>query len=365
MNFHPVIIKNIIQETADSYSFVCDIPQASVEKFYHKAGQYVTVKSFIGDKEIRRPYSINSLPGSPDFSFTVKKVPGGLMSNYLPSLRPGSTIEISEPEGHFILQPDHTKTRSHYFIAAGSGITPVMSMILTVLEEEPRSSCYLLYGSRDEENIIFRDKIDALCQKYQDQLHVEYIVSQPKKSRTQGVAGWLGQKKTDWKGPVGRIGTSEVVIFLQKNPSHHPEKNYYVCGPGDMIQVVEKTLLALPADSKHIHKEFFTPARPLGSVSSSVPSTGTSKVEVTLKGQVYHFDMVKNKMILDQLVEQKIDPPYSCTSGACSTCIAKVTRGEVKMDVCYALETDEIEAGYVLTCQAKAVSEDISLTYDV
>lgn len=365
MNFHPVIIQNIIQETADTFSFVCDIPEEVSPHFLHLAGQYITVKAVIGDKEIRRPYSINSMPGSRDFSFTVKKVPGGLMSGYLPTLTIGTTIEITEPEGHFLLRPDHTKTRSHYFIAAGSGITPVMSMIQTVLEEEPRSSCYLLYGSRDEENIIFRNKIDALCQKYSQQLHVDYILSQPKKSKSEGVAGWLGQKKTDWKGSVGRIGKSALMSFLQKNPSRYPEKNYYICGPGNMIEVAEKTLLELQADRKNIHKEYFTPARPIGAASSSEVVAGKSKVEVILKGKSYHFDMDKNKIILDQLVEQKIDPPYSCTSGACSTCIAKVTRGEVTMDVCYALENDEIEAGFILTCQAKAVSDDVSLTYDV
>lgn len=365
MIFHTVILKNVIQETADTFSFVCDIPRESADRFFHVAGQYITVKALIGDKEIRRPYSINSLPGSPDFSFTVKKVNNGLMSNFLPTLSVGATLDISEPEGHFTLKPDHAKTRSHYFFAAGSGITPVMSMIQTVLEEEPRSTCYLLYGSRDEDSIIFKDKIDSLCQKYQQQLHVTHILSRPKKTKSQGVAGWLGQKKTEWNGPVGRISTSEIISFLQKNPSHFPEKNYYVCGPGDMIQVVEKTLLAVPVEAKNIHKEFFTPARPLDTAPGSNVTTGSSQVEVTLKGKVYHFSMDKNKMILDQLVAEKVDPPYSCTSGACSTCIAKVTRGEVKMDVCYALESDEIEAGYVLTCQSKAVSDDVSLTYDV
>lgn len=365
MNFHAVIIQNIIQETDDTYSFVCKIPNEISGQFMHVAGQYITVKAMISDKEIRRPYSINSLPGSQDFSFTVKKVSGGIMSNYLPTLPVGTFLEVSAPEGHFQLKPDHTKTRSHYFIAAGSGITPVMSMIQTALEEEPRSSCYLLYGSRDEENIIFKNAIDSLCQKYQQQLHVTYIVSRPKKSKTKGVAGWFGQKKTDWKGLVGRIGMSELLSFLQKNPSRYPEKHYYICGPGDMIEVVEKTLLALPADSKNIHKEFFTPARPVGEKSSSEVLNGKSNIQVILKGKTYHFDIDKNKVILDQLVEQKIDPPYSCTSGACSTCIAKVTRGEVTMDVCYALESDEVEAGFILTCQAKAVSDDVSLTYDV
>ena len=363
MNFYPLSIKNIRKETEDAYSLIFDVSDDLSSTFHHKAGQYVTLRTEINGEDIRRPYSINSRPGDPDFSVTIKKVKGGKMSHHLSTCKAGDTLMVSEPEGHFTVVPEHALKRSLYFIAAGSGITPVMSMIQSVLEDEPKSICYLLYGSRNEQQIIFKDSLEKLSEKYSGQLFVKHVLSNPITTKASGLSGWLGKKETSWSGDKGRISPSVLAAFLADFPGQK-DKQFYICGPGDMIENVEKHLILEGFVSQQIHKEFFTPAAKK-SASTTQSAEGTSRVEVILKGQQHHFDIPKNKIILDVLVEKKLDPPYSCTSGACSTCIAKVTSGQVKMDTCYALEDDEVAAGYILTCQAKAVSEEVSLTYDV
>lgn len=363
MNFYPLSIKNIRKETEDAYSLIFDVSDDLSSTFHHKAGQYVTLRTEINGEDIRRPYSINSRPGDPDFSVTIKKVKGGKMSHHLSACKAGDTLMVSEPEGHFTVIPEHSLKRSLYFIAAGSGITPVMSMIQSVLEDEPKSICYLLYGSRNEQQIIFKDSLEKLSEKYSGQLFVKHVLSNPITTKASGLSGWFGKKETSWSGDKGRISPSVLAAFLADFPGQK-DKQFYICGPGDMIENVEKHLLLEGFVSQQIHKEFFTPAAKK-SASTTQSAEGTSRVAVILKGQQHHFDIPKNKIILDVLVEKKLDPPYSCTSGACSTCIAKVTSGQVKMDTCYALEDDEVAAGYILTCQAKAVSEEVSLTYDV
>jgi ring-1,2-phenylacetyl-CoA epoxidase subunit PaaE len=365
MEFHALRIKNTIQETSDTYSLVFDIGQDIFHSYHHLAGQYVTIRAEVNGKEIRRPYSINSMPSSPDFSVSVKKVKGGIMSNFLPSLQVGDLLEVSLPEGHFTLTPDHTKIRAHYFVAAGSGITPVMSMIQTVLEEEPKSICYLLYGSRNEDSIIFKTRLHALSSKYSGQLQIRHVLSRPKQIKAGGIGGLFGKKETGWKGEKGRIDDKILTTFLTDFPSRAEEKHFYLCGPGDMISKAENCLTGQSVDQRFIHKEFFTPASSGKNPDKGAAIQGKSAISVMLKGKTYAFDMEKSKIILDQLVERKLDPPYSCTSGACSTCIAKVTEGQVKMDACYALDPDEVEAGYILTCQARPVTDEVVLTYDV
>jgi ring-1,2-phenylacetyl-CoA epoxidase subunit PaaE len=269
---------------------------------------------------------------------------------------------VMTPEGHFKIKTDHMKTRDHVFFAAGSGITPIMSMIQTALEEEPKSTCYLFYGSRDESNIIFKDQLDALVSKYEDQLIVSYILSKPLEKSSGGLGGFFGKKSFDWKGLRGRIDAQSCKNFLNEVDPKNTEAQYYLCGPGDFIINVENYLKAQGKDQKTIHKEFFTT---ISTKEASPNQSAEGSVKVTLKGETFEINVTKGKTILETLVELKKDPPYSCTSGACSTCMAKVTSGEVTMDSCYALEDDEIAAGYILTCQAHPKTGQVALTYDV
>lgn len=365
MEFFTLPVKEVHQLTKDAYSIELTIPEEKKEIFKHFPGQYITVKANIQGKEIRRPYSIHSMPGMDTLSIAVKKVKHGLMSHYLPTLTKESVLEVAAPEGHFLVKPDHLTSKGYYFIVAGSGITPVLSMVQTLLEDEPKSSCYLLYGSRDEEQIIFKKTLDELGQKYRGQLFVDHILSKPLQEKAPGLGGLLGKKITHWKGLTGRIRPEIILEFYQKNKGLHQENQIYLCGPGDMIEKAEKVFLQHGIDQKQIHREFFTPAKKETNEKNTELVGGLVKLNVTLKGEEIQLDMPAKKIILDVLVDKKLDPPYSCTSGACSTCMAKVTSGAVKMDACFALEQDEIDAGYILTCQARPISESVTITYDI
>jgi ring-1,2-phenylacetyl-CoA epoxidase subunit PaaE len=363
MNFHSLKINKIVSETVDAKTIYFQIPSDLKETFAHLPGQYLTIKADINGKECRRAYSICTPPNQDSIGVTVKKVVKGVMTSYIhSSVKEGDTLEVMIPEGHFVVKTDHLKSREHYFFAAGSGITPVISMISTILEEEPKSTCYLLYGSRDENNIIFKDALDGLARKYADQLYIEHVLSKPIEKKTGGIGGLFAKKVVEWKGMSGRISPAACTEFLQKYAPKNDEKQYYICGPGDLIQKVEQFLTDRHIDKKSIHREYFTAAP---SADGKAPSTGSGVVSVTLKGDTFDIDIPKGKTILDVLVDAKKDPPYSCTSGACSTCIAKVSEGTVEMDSCYALEDDEVAAGYILTCQAHPTSAKVVLSYDV
>jgi ring-1,2-phenylacetyl-CoA epoxidase subunit PaaE len=363
MQKYALRIAKIVAETDQAKSIFFDIPEEAKEAFTYQAGQYITIVTEIQGKEYRRPYSLCTPPGTRLPGITVKKVKGGKVSVYLnDTIKEGDVLEILSPMGHFIVKPEHQQIRHHYFIAAGSGITPIYSMIQTMLEEEPGSVCHLLYGNTDEASVIFKEALENLRIKYEGQLFVEYIYSNPAMKRKPGLTGLFSKKVSDWKGYTGRISASILEKHLKDMPKDKESVHFYVCGPGDMIEKTAAYLEGIHVPKQHIHKEYFT-APDVEDKKDTFTDAVT--LTVTLKGETFETTLPSGKTILDVLVEMKKDPPYSCTSGACSTCIAKVTEGKVTMDSCYALEDDEVEAGYILTCQSRPASNKITITYDV
>jgi len=363
MEFHSLKISKIVSETVDTKTVYLEIPFSLKEEYHHLPGQYLTVKAEINGKEVRRAYSICTSPNSDVLGITIKKVKKGIMSSFLnEKVKEGDYLNVMTPEGNFIVKTDHLLARDHYFVAAGSGITPIISMIQTILEYEPKSVCYLLYGSRDESSIIFKDQLEHTAKKYEDQLFVQYVLSQPLEIKTGGLAGLFGKKVSEWKGMEGRITESHCSEFFKVFEPKNMERHYYVCGPGDMIEKVVGFLQSRHIDKKNIHKEYFTSGTSEKSLDAGIHK---SIVSVTLKGNTFDIIVPKGKTILDVLVEAKKDPPYSCTSGACSTCMAKVSEGEISMESCYALEDDEVAAGFILTCQSHPKTEKVVLSYDI
>jgi ring-1,2-phenylacetyl-CoA epoxidase subunit PaaE len=370
MQFYNILVKNKQQETADTVTLELDIPETLQDSFAYKQGQYITIRMMEGEQEIRRSYSMSSSPLEKRLAVTVKKVPGGIMSTFLhDKVKVGHALEIAPPEGRFNNKLNPDKRHTYYVFGAGSGITPLMSIIKTTLESEPMSTIFMLYGSRNEEQIIFRDELETLSQeRYSGQLFVEHILSQPKKEAgSGGLFGMFKKSSANWNGKTGRIDAHQIGRFLEENMPHGPESDciYYVCGPGNMADIVESTLLERQIPHGQIHTERFLNAHHIpGSGPVPPPADGAARLIVHLKGERIETVVPKGQTILDVLVREKYDVPYSCTAGACSTCMAKVMNGKVVMDACYALDDDEVKAGYCLTCQAKPDTDSVEIIYE-
>ncbi len=371
MDFYPLKIKQVIRETADAVTLEFDIPVELQDLFVYQQGQYITLRLQLNGQELRRSYSMSSSPLEKKLAVTVKKVPDGRVSTYLhDDIKAGDTLEVAAPDGRFYNTLHPEKRRTYYLFGAGSGITPLMSILKTILEGEPMSSVFLLYGSRNEESIIFREELDRLTERYDGQLLVEHVLSQPKKEGgSGGLFGMFKRATTNWNGKTGRIAPQAANVFLDDNMARGPEDDcqYYVCGPGNMADDVKEALVNRGVPVKLIHTEHFVNANHIpGDIADLGPAgDGGKRIIVHLKGERIELPMPEGATILDVLVKEKFDPPYSCTAGACSTCMAKVISGKVKMDVCYALDEDEVKDGYILTCQSKMDSQVVELTYDM
>lgn len=357
--FYDLEVGSIFKEIDSTIQIGFKIPNKHTGDFVFSPGQYLTLQVTIDGKIYRRAYSIcSSTAETKTISVLVKRLKGGKVSNFLNDrVKPGDVISVLAPMGNFKISLENSVPKSYYLLGAGSGITPLLSMITSILDQDSENTCHLLYGNKDENNIIFKSKIDRLALVYRDRFSVDYVLSQPIKKKN----------KQTWTGTPGRINQALISEFLKKRQKH-TIKEYYICGPGNMIETSVEALQKLQIEKSLIHREYFTSAdpKPVEETATVLPEKDTvRKVIVTLDGNTTELAITTNTNIVQALLDKGIEPPYSCLSGSCSSCKAKVTDGRVKMDISIGLEDGEEEKGYVLTCQSHPVTDAVSINYDV
>ena len=344
-NFYTVNIQEVIQETADAVSVVFNIPENLKSNFSFKAGQYITLKKEINGEEIRRAYSICSPPKSNEIKVAIKAVENGKFSVYATtSLKKGDAIEISEPEGFFTLEPETNK--NYIGFAAGSGITPVLSMIKTVLESESSSTFTLVYGNKSIKDTIFFDELNNLKKNFTNRFNLHYIYSRE-------------NVKNSLRGRIDQNVTNYFVKNMYKETSFDAA---FLCGPEEMINEVSSTLESNNIAKENIHFELFTTS--VDEEKASQVSEGQTEITVLLDDEETTFTMQQTDDILAASLRNDLDAPYSCQGGVCSSCLAKVTEGKAVMVKNSILTDGEVKDGFILTCQAHPTTQKITVDFD-
>ena len=343
--FHKVNIQEVIRETADAVSLVFKIPGNLKAKFAFHSGQYLTLKKTINGEEVRRAYSICSSPSDSYLKVAIKAVENGTFSTYATTeLKEGNFIEISEPEGKFILEPKAHK--NYVAFAAGSGITPILSMIKDVLSNETTSTFTLIYGNKTAEDTIFKSELDALKEENSERFNLHYICSREQQE------GAL----------FGRIDKAHTNFYINNSYKNISFDAAYLCGPEEMINEVSTTLIERGFTKENIHFELFTVS--VNEEAVSEIKHGDTEVVVLLDDEETTFVMKQTDDILSASLRHNLDAPYSCQGGVCSSCLCKVTEGKAIMVKNSILTDSEIEEGLVLACQAYPTTSKIKIDFD-
>ena len=354
--FHTVQVKDIHKTTSDCSVITLNIPEELAETFSYKQGQYITFKATINDEEIRRSYSLCSSPTEEEWKVAVKKIEDGRFSSFAnDTLREGDDVEVMPPSGRFYTEVQPTADKNYVAFAAGSGITPILSIIKTHLELEPESSFKLFYVNRSVSSIILKDEIEALKNKHVDRFQVFHFLTQ----EDRGI-------------PIfnGRIDQEKLEFITDHLLQTEDINHYFICGPNDMIFLIKDYLEQHGVAEKSIHFELFNTPTPKGpkpkKKSKKVGQTQQSNIKIK-EGGIYHTVQIEpgSLSILDAALDQNIDLPYACKGGVCCTCKAKLVSGKIDQQVIYGLEQEEIDSGYILTCTAIPLSETVEVDFDV
>ncbi len=356
IHFKNLKVKEITKETSDCVSITFEVPTDLKKDFEFEQGQNITLKKTINGEEIRRSYSICSSPFENELRVAVKKVDDGLFSTYAnTSLQCGDELEVLPPTGKFNTKLNANNNKQYLAFAAGSGITPILSIIKATLQTEPKSNFTLVFGNKGRNSIIFFEELEGLKNKYLNRFNLINILS---------------REKTDAPISFGRINT-EKLNQLNKLINYNNIDDFFICGPEEMIFCVKDYLEGKAIDKKKIHFELFTTpgqkkALEVSQKSSDKDSGPKSKITVKLDGRSFDFDLGFNsENILDAALKQGADLPFACKGGVCCTCKAKLIEGEVEMEVNWGLEQEEVEQGYILTCQSHPTTEKVVVDFDI
>lgn len=346
-SFYKLNIKEIKRETASSVSVLFNVPLEFKDFYQFTAGQYVNLKLTLDGEEIRRAYSLCSSPKSGELRIAVKSVKNGLFSKFAnEKLSVGHTLEVGTPEGKFTFEPKEDRQKNYMGFAAGSGITPIMSIIKTVLEDETLSSFVLVYGNKSVEETIFHDELLALQQQYLGRFSVQFVYS---------------QSKAD-EALFGRIDKSAVNYVMNNKHAGKEFEKFFLCGPEDMINLITDVLKEKNIAEKDIKFELFSASSKENKID--VSHSDHTKITVLVDGEQATFEMSAKQTLLEAALKQGLDAPYSCQGGICSSCLARVTQGTAVMKKNSILTDGEIAEGLVLTCQAHPTSSEVFVDYD-
>jgi ring-1,2-phenylacetyl-CoA epoxidase subunit PaaE len=357
IHFHPLAIKEVRQETDDCVSLAFDVPEELKDIFVFKQGQSLTMRTMLNGEEVRRTYSLCSSPLDNEWRVAIKKVDGGIFSSYAnDKLKKGDVIDVMPPVGKFYTSLNASQQKHYVAIAAGSGITPILSIINTTLRTEPNSSFTLFYGNRTRSSIIFKEELEAIKNKFINRFTLHHILS---------------REQPDAPVYYGRIDKAKCELLFTKLIDIRKVDEFFICGPEELIFCVRDFLVEKGIDKNHIHFELFTipgekssVAKPLSSVKKD--EGPKSNISVKLDGVQFDFELgASGQSILDAALAQGADLPYACKGGVCCTCRAKLVEGQVEMEVNYGLEEDEIEQGFILTCQSRPKTPKVIVDFDV
>ena len=348
--FYFIPIESITNLTDDSVCIKFDLTSCDSTKFHFKSGQYITIDHKINDVDVRRSYSISSSPGQ-GIEIGVKLVENGVMSTFLTKkLKEGDILKIMPPRGGFTLEVNPGNKKHYVGICSGSGITPILSMIRNVLLSEPKSYFTLIYGNKSISSTMFSNELREFEKKYKNKFSIFYAYS-----------------RENIKGCIeGRLNEFSLKEFHNSNSDFIDADSYFICGPGNMIESISNFLDLSGIDKVNIHYELFSSNVGIVDVVEKVSEGDIlSNVTISVDGDDFDFELSQSgDSILDAAIEAGADVPYSCKGGVCSSCKAKIIEGSALMDINYSLSEDDVEQGYILTCQAHPTSNNLHVDYD-
>jgi len=356
IHFYPLRIKKINKETDQCVSVEFEMPGSLSNAFQFKQGQSLTMRANLAGEEVRRTYSLCSSPLDKKWKVAIKKVEGGLFSSFAnENLKEGDELDVMEPVGKFYTELNPTNKKNYLAFAAGSGITPVISIIKTTLRTELQSNFTLVFGNRSRSSIIFFEELEGLKNKFIDRFSFINILS---------------RERTETPINFGRIDIGKLTE-LEKLIDYKKMDEIFICGPEEMIFCVKNFLEQKEIPAKKIHFELFTTSgqkkSEIRNLKSEIEAGPASKITVKVDGRSFDFDLSFNSdtTILDAALKQGADLPFACKGGMCCTCKAKLVAGEVEMDVHWGLEHEEVEQGYILTCQSHPKTEAVVVDFDI
>lgn len=357
-NFHELRIADVRQETNDTVSIAFDIPQALTADFAYEAGQYISLDVPVNGNTERRSYSLCSSPQvDVEHRIAVKRVEGGKVSNYLnESVKAGDMLSVSTPEGTFVSGASSGRIGSYVFITGGSGITPVISILKSVLALEPQSRCTLFYVNRNEDSVIFKNELEALQAANSDRFIVHNVFTQPKDKAT-------SEQRENGMLLTGRPDRKKILVWFNQLIELGVDHDFFLCGPNGLMEQAQMALETIRVPKDQIHFEYFSTP----DADEADEPTGEEQdctATILLDDEEFEISIPKGTTVLDAALKADVDAPYSCRGGVCSSCVAKVNKGSVNMRMNYTLTDEEVKEGFILTCQSVPTCASLEVDYD-